>query len=243
MWVGLRSRSVVVSLVLSVAVASCGSNDGADTAVSTSEVDPAGERVYDPALDGEDRAALVSEWAQRSGLLTGEEVVAALGESTAVVVDAESPEVAREEDPWGVGFLSPFPDDAFAPDAGVIYVVRREGDGRDVFIEMNGPTTSSGVLRTHRQHRACQARTRPPTPMIVEFIDTNRAVFGVESICRSLRVAPSTYYAAKRRQRQPSARAVSDARWLPILMALWVANRKVYGAHKLLVCRGFGVVG
>ncbi len=115
-------------------MASCGSNDGADTAVSTSEVDPAGERVYDPALDGEDRAALVSEWAQRSGLLTREEVVAALGESTAVVVDAESPEVAREDDPWGVGFLSPFPDDAFAPDAGVTYVVRREGDGRDVFM-------------------------------------------------------------------------------------------------------------
>lgn len=46
-------------------------------------------------------------------------------------------------------------------------------------------------------------------------------------------MAPSTYYAAKRRERQPSARAVSDAVWMPILMALWTANRKVYGAHKL----------
>ena len=30
--------------------------------------------------------------------------------------------------------------------------------------------------------------------MIVEFIDDNRDEFGVEPICRSLPVAPSTYY-------------------------------------------------
>jgi putative transposase len=46
-----------------------------------------------------------------------------------------------------------------------------------------------------------------------------------------LQVAPSTYYAAKRRQ--PSARAVRDAVMLQVLLVLWVANRKVYGAHKL----------
>jgi putative transposase len=65
----------------------------------------------------------------------------------------------------------------------------------------------------------------------VRFIDAHRDEFGVEPICRVLQVASSTYYAAK--VRQPSARAVSDAVWMPILMALWVANRKVYGAHKL----------
>ena len=69
--------------------------------------------------------------------------------------------------------------------------------------------------------------------MIVAFIDEHRDKFGVEPICRALQVAPSTYYAAKRREREPSARAISDAMWMPILMALWVANRKVYGAHKL----------
>lgn len=69
--------------------------------------------------------------------------------------------------------------------------------------------------------------------MIVEFIDTNRDEFGVESICATLQMAPSTYYAAKRRQREPSTRAISDAELMPILMALWVANRKVYGARKL----------
>lgn len=69
--------------------------------------------------------------------------------------------------------------------------------------------------------------------MIVGFIDDNRDEFGVEPICRALQVAPSTYYAAKRRQLAPSARAVRDAVMLQLLLALWVANRKVYGAHKL----------
>ncbi len=63
------------------------------------------------------------------------------------------------------------------------------------------------------------------------FIDANRDDFGVEPICRTLQVAPSTYYAA--RNRPPSARAVRDAMMMPILMMLWTANRKVYGAHKL----------
>jgi putative transposase len=67
----------------------------------------------------------------------------------------------------------------------------------------------------------------------VGFIDGHRDEFGVEPICRVLQVAPSTYYAAKKREVVPSARAVRDAVLLPALMALWLANRKVYGAHKL----------
>lgn len=67
--------------------------------------------------------------------------------------------------------------------------------------------------------------------MTVAFIDEHRDEFGVEPICRVLQVASSTYYAAK--TRAPSARATRDAVMMPILMALWVANRKVYGAHKL----------
>ena len=69
--------------------------------------------------------------------------------------------------------------------------------------------------------------------MIVGFVDEHRQEFGVEFICRHLQVAPSTYYAAKRRAREPSARAVRDVAMMQILMVLWVANRKVYGAHKL----------
>ena len=71
--------------------------------------------------------------------------------------------------------------------------------------------------------------------MIVGFIDEHRQEFGVEPICRVLQMAPSTYYAAKRRQLAPSARAVRDAVMMQVLMVLWVANRKVYGAHKLWI--------
>ena len=69
--------------------------------------------------------------------------------------------------------------------------------------------------------------------MIVGFIDEHRQDFGVEPICRVLQVAPSTYFAAKHRVIEPSARALRDAVLMPILLTLWIANRKVYGAHKL----------
>lgn len=55
--------------------------------------------------------------------------------------------------------------------------------------------------------------------------------WGVEPICSALDWAVSSYYSAK--SRPPSARAVRDAVLMPILMTLWVANRKVYGARKL----------
>ncbi len=67
--------------------------------------------------------------------------------------------------------------------------------------------------------------------MMVSYIDDNREEFGVEPICDTLQFAPSTYYAA--RSRLPSARQIRDGLMMPILLALWVANFKVYGAHKL----------
>ncbi len=67
--------------------------------------------------------------------------------------------------------------------------------------------------------------------MTVAFIDDNRDEFGVEPICRTLRVAPSTYHAFK--TRVPSARAIRDAVMGPVLLTLWTVNRKVYGARKL----------
>jgi putative transposase len=66
---------------------------------------------------------------------------------------------------------------------------------------------------------------------MVAYIDAHRDEFGVEPICKVLQVAPSTYYAVK--HRELSARAVKDAVMMQVLMVLWVANRKVYGAHKL----------
>jgi putative transposase len=68
---------------------------------------------------------------------------------------------------------------------------------------------------------------------MVDYIDAHRDRFGVEPICRVLQVAPSTYYAARRRRLEPSARARRDAVMMQVLMVLWVTNRKVYGAHKL----------
>jgi putative transposase len=65
----------------------------------------------------------------------------------------------------------------------------------------------------------------------VRFIDENREELGVEPICKTLQVAPSTYYAAK--SRQPSARALRDTVLLPLLVAIWQANYSVYGVHKL----------
>ena len=63
------------------------------------------------------------------------------------------------------------------------------------------------------------------------FIDEHRDEFGVEPICNALQMAPSTYYDNKKRPL--SARAIRDAVMMPILLTLWTANRKVYGAHKL----------
>jgi len=72
--------------------------------------------------------------------------------------------------------------------------------------------------------------------VIVDYIDSRREVYGVEPICRVLtehgcQIAPSTYYSA--RSRPPSARSRRDALLMPILLALWVANYRVYGTRKL----------
>jgi putative transposase len=71
------------------------------------------------------------------------------------------------------------------------------------------------------------------------FIDVHAARrtdgrrWGVEPICAALDVAVSTYYSAK--SRPPSARAIRDAVMAPILLALWTANLRVYGARKLWI--------
>jgi putative transposase len=66
---------------------------------------------------------------------------------------------------------------------------------------------------------------------MVDYIDRHKAEFGVEPICETLQVAPSTYYAAK--SRQPSARAQRDAALLVVLVALHAANFSVYGVRKM----------
>lgn len=78
--------------------------------------------------------------------------------------------------------------------------------------------------------------------MVVEYIDAHRdrivegRPLGVEPICEVLtesgvRIAPSTYYAA--RNRQPSARAVRDAELVQDIKTAHKANLGVYGARKI----------
>ena len=72
--------------------------------------------------------------------------------------------------------------------------------------------------------------------MLVDYIDQHRDRFGVEPICTVLKdagvqIAPSTYYAAKKRP--PSARAVRDAELVVDIRAAHKANLGVYGARKI----------
>ena len=63
------------------------------------------------------------------------------------------------------------------------------------------------------------------------FIDEHRDRFGVEPICRALQIAPSTYYAVKQRQRDPSARASRDAELLVEIRRVYEQSKGLYGAR------------
>jgi transposase len=89
------------------------------------------------------------------------------------------------------------------------------------------------ILRRASAQCFLRGGARPPTEVTVKFIDDNRHEFGVEPICRVLQVAPSTYYAAKRREARPSARALRDAVMMQVLVVLWVANRNDCIGHGL----------
>ncbi len=68
------------------------------------------------------------------------------------------------------------------------------------------------------------------------FIDDHRAEYGVEPICEVLPIAPSTYYAAKAREADPSlrsARAHRDDALRAEVRRVWEENRRVYGVRKV----------
>jgi transposase InsO family protein len=70
----------------------------------------------------------------------------------------------------------------------------------------------------------------------MRFIDENRDVHGVEPICRTLKIAPSTYYSHDARRRQPeiaSPRARSDAALRPEIQRVYDENFQVYGVRKV----------
>jgi putative transposase len=66
---------------------------------------------------------------------------------------------------------------------------------------------------------------------VTRFIDAHRDRFGVEPICRTLQVAPATYYAA--RSRPPSARALRDAELKVEIARVHKDNFEVYGVRKV----------
>jgi putative transposase len=66
---------------------------------------------------------------------------------------------------------------------------------------------------------------------MIPYIDEHRSSFGIEPICRTLEIAPSSYYAA--RVRPPSARSVRDEELKADIGRIHRANYAVYGARKL----------
>ncbi|MFE1856387.1 IS3 family transposase [Streptomyces sp. NPDC059489] len=84
-----------------------------------------------------------------------------------------------------------------------------------------------------------RGRARPATHALVTFIDEHRDRFGgVEPICRTLtehdcKIAPSTYYAYRKRLATPSARAVRDTELKERIQKVYTSNYRVYGARKI----------
>jgi len=66
---------------------------------------------------------------------------------------------------------------------------------------------------------------------MTRYIDAHRERFGVEPICQTLQVAPSTYYAVK--ARPPSRRRVQDDALKPDVARVHGDNFGVYGVEKV----------
>ncbi|MFE7424261.1 IS3 family transposase [Streptomyces sp. NPDC057545] len=84
-----------------------------------------------------------------------------------------------------------------------------------------------------------RGRARPATHALVAFIDEHRDRFGgVEPICRTLtehdcKIAPSTYYAHKKRLAAPSARTVRDTELKELVRQVHTDNYRAHGARKI----------
>jgi transposase InsO family protein len=71
---------------------------------------------------------------------------------------------------------------------------------------------------------------------MVAFIDEHRQQYGVESICKVLPIAPSSYYAHRRRRQSPDerpARTKRDEALCARIERVWNENFRVYGAKKV----------
>ena len=80
--------------------------------------------------------------------------------------------------------------------------------------------------------------------MIIAFIDENRDEYGIEPICRTLPIAPSTYHAHDARRRRPDEappRVVRDLALKPEVERVFYENFQVYGVRKVWRRDGFDV--
>jgi putative transposase len=71
---------------------------------------------------------------------------------------------------------------------------------------------------------------------MLAFIDAHRDHYGVESICKHLPIAPSTYYEHKARQSDPTRlaqRVQRDAELRGTIRRVWQENFRAYGARKV----------
>ena len=71
---------------------------------------------------------------------------------------------------------------------------------------------------------------------MIAFIDDHRSVYGVEPICRVLKIAPSTYHAHDARRQHPERappRLRRDEALKPQILRVFNENFQVYGARKV----------
>ena len=111
------------------------------------------------------------------------------------------------------------------------------------------PVGKSGAASGERNSESrigfLRGGARPPTALIVEFIDRHKDAFGVEPICTQLKelgcsFAPSSYYEA--RNRKQCARSRRDAVLKDKIQQEYDENYKCYGARKMwLTLRGKSV--
>lgn len=73
---------------------------------------------------------------------------------------------------------------------------------------------------------------------MIGFIDEHREEFGVEPICDVIEIAPSTYYEAKRREREPARRPARQQRDEVLkveIQRIYDENQQVYGVRKVWI--------
>src|SRR3984885_10602745 len=82
----------------------------------------------------------------------------------------------------------------------------------------------------------CPGGARPPTEAMIAFIDVHRGAYGVEPICRTLQIAPSTYHEHAARRRDPAcapARQRRDNALKNHIRRIWDEDFQVYGVRKV----------